>query len=39
VDIGDGDIYTDITTVTIASGGSNGEQVKFRSKLDRALAL
>ena len=39
VDIGDGDIYTDITTVTIASGGSNGEQIKFRSKLDRELAL
>lgn len=39
VDIGDGDIYTDITAVAIASGGSNGEQVKFRSKLDRALAL
>jgi hypothetical protein len=40
VDIGDGgDIYIDITLVAIVSGGENGEQVKFRSKLDRPMAL
>lgn len=33
------DIYTNITTVTINSGGANLQTVTFRSVLDRALAL
>ena len=40
VAIGDAaDIYTDITLVAITGGGGDGEQVKFRSVLDRVLAL
>lgn len=33
------DIYTAVTGVTVNSGGANGEQVAFRTKLDRVLSL